>query len=123
MIIEAMICCGRTEAEIAAAEVEARNRLAFYGSTPSYRPVLEAEGWEDLQPELNRLSKEGQWAQMGNLIDDTMLRTLAVYGTPAECAAGIKERFGDVATRVALTMPQSDDGSLAAELLSLLRGS
>jgi alkanesulfonate monooxygenase SsuD/methylene tetrahydromethanopterin reductase-like flavin-dependent oxidoreductase (luciferase family) len=84
--------------------------------------VLEAEGWEDLQPELNRLSKEGKWAEMGDLIDDTMLRTLAVYGTPAECAAGIKERFAE-ATRVALTMPQADDGSLAAELLSCLRES
>lgn len=123
LIVEAMVCCGRDEEEMSAAEVEARNRLAFYGSTPSYRPVLEAEGWQDLQPELNRLSKEGRWAEMGDLIDDTMLRTLSVYGTPAECAAGIRDRFGDVATRVALTMPQSDDGTLAAELLTCLRES
>ena len=120
LILEAMICCGRDEAELAAAEVEARTRLAFYGSTPSYRPVLEAEGWEDLQPELNRLSKEGRWAEMGSLIDDTMLHTLAVCGTPAECAAGIKERFAE-ATRVALTMPQGADASLTAELLDLLK--
>lgn len=123
LILEAMVCCGRNEAELKAAEVEARARLAFYGSTPSYLPVLEAEGWEDLQPELNRLSKEGKWAEMGNLIDDTMLRTLSVYGTPAECAAGIKERFGDAATRVALTMPQGADPSLTEELLSLIRES
>jgi alkanesulfonate monooxygenase SsuD/methylene tetrahydromethanopterin reductase-like flavin-dependent oxidoreductase (luciferase family) len=59
---------------------------------------------------------------MGDLIDDTMLRTLAVYGTPAECAAGIKERFAE-ATRVALTMPQGSEATLTAELLSLLRES
>ncbi|HVY11909.1 MAG TPA: TIGR03617 family F420-dependent LLM class oxidoreductase [Mycobacteriales bacterium] len=122
LILEAMICCGRTEEEMTAAEADTRARLAFYGSTPSYRPVLEAEGWEDLQPELNRLSKEGRWAEMGDLIDDTMLRTLAVCGTPAECAAGVRERFAE-ATRVALTMPQGAGPDLTAELLSLLRES
>ena len=34
-----------------------RGLLAFYGSTPAYRPVLEVEGWGDIQPELNALSK------------------------------------------------------------------
>ena len=48
-------------------------------------------------------------------IDDTMLRTLTIYGTPAECAAGIHERFGGVASRVALTMSHSADASLTAE--------
>jgi probable F420-dependent oxidoreductase len=122
LILEAMVCCGRNDEEIAAAEADTRNRLAFYGSTPSYLPVLEAEGWADLQPELNRLSKLGQWKEMGGLIDDTMLRTLSVHGTPAECAVGIKERFGE-ATRVALTMPHGSDASLTAELLSRLRES
>jgi probable F420-dependent oxidoreductase len=120
LILEAMVCCGRDEREMAEAETDTRRRLAFYGSTPSYLPVLEAEGWEDLQPELNRMSKEGKWLEMGDLIDDTMLRTLAICGSPAECAAGVKERFGE-ATRIALTMPQSADASLTSELLSLLR--
>jgi probable F420-dependent oxidoreductase len=121
LIAEALVCCGRDEQEIAAAENATRMRLAFYGSTPSYRPVLEAEGWEDLQPELNRLSKLGEWAQMGALIDGTMLKTLAVHGTPRECAAQIAERFGDVATRLALTIPYAADPAVAAELLSELR--
>ena len=38
-----------------------RPRLAFYGSTPAYKVVLDAHGWGDLQPELNRLSKTGDW--------------------------------------------------------------
>ena len=37
-----------------------RGLLAFYGSTPAYRPVLDVEGWGDLQPELNALSKTGR---------------------------------------------------------------
>jgi probable F420-dependent oxidoreductase len=121
LVIEAMVCCGRDEQEMAAAEADTRTRLAFYGSTPSYRPVLEAEGWEDLQPELNRLSKLGQWEEMGTLIDDTMLRTLAVHGTPEECAAQIRDRFGDAATRVALTVPTAADAAMVAELLDALR--
>ena len=40
-------------------------QIAFYGSTPAYRKVLELHGWGDLQDELNRLSKEGRWAEMG----------------------------------------------------------
>ena len=55
---------------------------SFYASTPAYRPVLEVEGWEDLQPELNRLSKSGRWEEMPALIDDTMLGALAAVGSP-----------------------------------------
>ena len=61
--------------------------LSFYGSTPSYRPVLDVEGWGDLQTELNAMSKRGEWREMSGLIDDTMVRTIAVVGTPDECAA------------------------------------
>ena len=64
--------------------------LAFYGSTPAYRPVLDVHGWGDLQPELNALSKQGRWQEMGTLIDDDVLHTIAACGTPAEVAAHIR---------------------------------
>jgi alkanesulfonate monooxygenase SsuD/methylene tetrahydromethanopterin reductase-like flavin-dependent oxidoreductase (luciferase family) len=57
--------------------------------------VLDAEGWGDLQPKLNALSKRGEWTTMTGLIDDEMLRTLAVWGTPDEVAAEIVARYGD----------------------------
>ena len=60
----------------------AAGSLSFYASTPAYRPVLEVEGWEDLQPELNALSKAGRWDEMPGRIDDTMLATLAAVGSP-----------------------------------------
>lgn len=93
---QAIVAMGRTEAEVAAARAGVRALLAFYGSTPAYRPVLEVEDWAELQPELNRLSKTGDVAAMTALVDDTMLTTLAVAGTPEECAAEIHRRFGDV---------------------------
>jgi probable F420-dependent oxidoreductase len=121
LIVEAMICCGRDEAEIEAAEIEARNRLAFYGSTPSYRPVLEVEGWGDLQPELNVLSKQGRWAEMSGLIDDTMLSTLAVRGTPNDCAQQALDRFGSVASRLSVNQSHAVAPETTAELLEALR--
>ncbi len=93
---QAIVAMGRTDAEITAARTGVRGLLAFYGSTPAYRPVLDVEGWGELQPELNRLSKTGDLAAMFALVDDTMLETIAVAGTPEECAAEIRRRFGDV---------------------------
>ena len=59
-----------------------RQQIAFYGSTPAYRPVLELHGWGGLQDELNTLSKQGKWVEMGTLIDDEILNTFAVVGEP-----------------------------------------
>ena len=69
-----------------------RRLLAFYGSTPAYRPVLDIHGWGDLQPELHALSKQGRWAEMGGLITDEVLHTIAACGTPAQIAAHIRAR-------------------------------
>ncbi|WP_028636545.1 TIGR03617 family F420-dependent LLM class oxidoreductase [Nocardioides sp. URHA0032] len=118
---QAIVAMGRTEEELAAASTGVRGLLAFYGSTPAYRPVLDVEGWAEVQPELNRLSKEGDWESMLGLVTDEMLTTLAVRGTPEECAAEIEHRFGDVAERVCAYFPGYDApldqvGDLAAAL-------
>jgi probable F420-dependent oxidoreductase len=118
---QAIVAMGRTEEELAAASTGVRGLLAFYGSTPAYRPVLDVEGWAEVQPELNRLSKEGDWESMLGLVTDEMLTTLAVRGTPEECAAQIERRFGDVAERVCAYFPGYDApldqvGDLAAAL-------
>jgi probable F420-dependent oxidoreductase len=105
---QAIVAMGRTPAEQEHALRGARMLLAFYGSTPAYRPVLEVEGWADLQPELNALSKTGHVEAMLDLVDEPMARTLAVVGTPEECAAEIRHRFGDVADRVCAYVPGYD---------------
>ncbi|GAA3828609.1 TIGR03617 family F420-dependent LLM class oxidoreductase [Nocardioides panacisoli] len=119
---QAIVAMGRTDAELAQAAVGVRALLAFYGSTPAYRPVLEVEGWEDVQPELNRLSKVGDVAAMIELVTDDMLSTLAVVGTPEECAAEVLRRFGDVAPRVCCYFPGSEPAAEhVAALASALR--
>lgn len=120
IVSEVIVACGRNDTEHAAAQAGARSLLAFYGSTPSYRPVLEVEGWSDLQPELNTLSKQGRWAEMAQAIDDTMLATLAVVGSPKECAREILDRYGDVATRLAFYQPYAADPTTTGELLDAL---
>jgi probable F420-dependent oxidoreductase len=82
-----------------------RRLLAFYGSTPAYKPVLDIHGWGDLQPELHALSKQGRWQDMGGLIDDEVLHTIAACGTPAEIAEHIRKRVAGVADTVCLYQP------------------
>ncbi|CAN5416235.1 LLM class F420-dependent oxidoreductase [soil metagenome] len=91
-----------------------RMLLAFYGSTPAYRPVLDAHGWGDLQPELNSMSKQGRWQEMATLIDDEMLHTIAACGTPGEVAAHIRDRVDGVSDRICLYQP----GPIAAQALA-----
>ncbi len=122
VICEAIVATGHRDQELEAARDGVRSLLAFYGSTPSYRPVLEVEGWQDLQPELNALSKRGQWAEMGRLIDDEMVETLAVVGTPQECADQIVERFCPAARRVCCYFPGYPVGDVAiAELTAAVK--
>ncbi|WP_405488031.1 TIGR03617 family F420-dependent LLM class oxidoreductase [Nocardia sp. NBC_00511] len=115
IIVEAIVAMGDTDQELETARRAVRNLLAFYGSTPSYLPVLEVEGWADLQPELNLLSKQNRWREMAGLIDDSMVDALTVSGSPARCAAQIRQRFGDNASRVCCYFPgyQVTDAAIA----------
>jgi probable F420-dependent oxidoreductase len=99
-----------------------RQLLAFYGSTPAYRPVLEVHGWGDLQPELHALSKQGRWQEMGGLIDDDVLHTIAACGTPADVAAHIRDRVAGVSDRICLYQPGPIAVDALAEIVDALNG-
>ncbi|NIH94942.1 putative F420-dependent oxidoreductase [Mycolicibacterium fluoranthenivorans] len=98
-----------------------RQLLAFYGSTPAYRPVLDVHGWGDLQPELNALSKQGRWAEMGALIDDDVLHTIAACGTPAEVAAHIRDRVAGISDRICIYQPGPIAVDSLAQIVDALR--
>ena len=108
IILEVICAVGRTPEEIDAAKRGVSMLLSFYGSTPSYKPVLDVEGWGALQPELNARSKQGDWVGMSELITDEMLHTISVAGTPKEVAAEIVRRYGHEADRVCLYFPGYD---------------
>jgi probable F420-dependent oxidoreductase len=103
-----MIATGRTEEELARALASTRQQIAFYGSTPAYRGVLELHGWAGLADELNELSRssrEDKWAAMGGLVGDDVLNAFAVVAEPSAVAAEIRRRFGGLVDRVSFYAP------------------
>ena len=91
-----------------------RFNLAFYGSTPAYRVVLDHHGLGDLQPRLREVTRSGDWATLGDLVDDEVADLLAVRGTPAAVAARLCEEYGGHADRLSLTVTTSTNEALAA---------
>jgi probable F420-dependent oxidoreductase len=116
----AFTCVGRTDEELEAAVRGAKQQLAFYGSTPAYRAVLEHHGWGDLQPELTRLSKEGKWEEMGEIIPDEVLREFAAVGDVTTVAQQLRERWGPSVNRLSFYVPYASDGALRRDLLAAL---
>jgi probable F420-dependent oxidoreductase len=112
------IVMGEDQAEIDAAKRETKERIAFYASTPAYRSVLELHGWGELQPELNALSKAGEWVAMGERITDDMVDAFAVTGTPEEIPKLILARYGDIVDRVLFYAPYKSDPERWARILA-----
>ena len=106
----------------AEAERAVRRQIAFYGSTPSYRAVLEQHGWGELADRLHALSRTGSWEEMTEEISDDVLDAFAVSGTPAEVAAGLSARFGGAVDRISLYTPYAVDPALTGEVSARLRG-
>jgi probable F420-dependent oxidoreductase len=94
------VVTGKDEAQMAKAAEGVKGQIAFYGSTPAYRKVLELHGWGDMQDELKRMSKEGRWQEMGELVDDEVLEAFAVVAPVDEVASALKARWGDVLARL-----------------------
>jgi probable F420-dependent oxidoreductase len=110
-----------SEEEIAAGVEFVRMQIGFYGSTPAYRPVLDVHGWGELQDELKAMTKRGEWDQLAGAIDDEVLQTFAVIGTPEEAAEEVLRRYGDTATRIALPVPDDAGAERWAGVFDTLR--
>ena len=115
------VVTGNDDAQIERAAAATRQQIAFYGSTPAYRGVLEIHGWGGLQDELNTLSKQGEWEQMGTLIDDEILNTFAVVGEPEAIAPELSQRYGDVIQRLSFYAPYASDPDRWSAVMAALR--
>ncbi|WP_433294904.1 LLM class F420-dependent oxidoreductase [Pseudonocardia sp. CA-142604] len=119
-----LVVSGRNEEEIAAATRGVKEQIAFYGSTPSYRKVLDLHGWGELGVELNRLSRgtdDARWRQMGELIDDDVLNAFAVVAEPDQLGPAILERFGDIVDRFTFYAPYQHADDLFVPAIEKLR--
>jgi len=113
-----LIASGSTDEELTRAVSAVRRQIAFYGSTPAYRHVLELHGWHDLHTELHRLSKAGDWTTMTGLIDDEVLNTFAAVGEPTEAGAEVVTRFAGLVDRFTLLTPYPLGDEAAAAIVA-----
>lgn len=98
-----------------------RGQIGFYGSTPAYRPVLELHGWGGLQDELNGMTRQEMWGRLADVIPAEVLETFAVVGTPEQVVDELRRRYGDVAQRITLRLPDDLDPERRRALLQTLR--
>ena len=119
--VSVMTGIGATEETHKLAVKACRDQVAFYGSTPNYKAVLETHGLGHLSEELNKLSKQGKWMEMGDAIDDETLRTFAVVEeSPEALAREIKHRYRNIGQRIAPVL-YSGELDLADSVLKALK--
>lgn len=117
--LPAFVAVGSGEEELTAACDRARRQIAFYASTPAYRPVLDLHGWGGLGQRLHTLSRSGNWDEMAAAIDDEVLTTFAAVGSPDEVAAQLRRRYGDLIDR--LGFATQDGEPVPAALVAAIR--
>ena len=83
----------------------ARAQIAFYASTPSYRPVMDLHGWTDVAETLSNHVKKGEWAEIPMLITDEMLSEFCLDTEEDKLADELKKRYDGIADRVTLYTP------------------
>ena len=113
------VVTGRDEQEMEQARTATRQQIAFYGSTPAYKPVLDSIGAGELQGELNTMSKQGRWQEMGALVTDDMLDAFAIVEEPANIARAFRARYGDVVDRTSAAyggLPRDARAEIVREL-------
>lgn len=104
-----MIAAGDTEEELATAKFVIKSQMAFYASTPAYKVVLDCHGLGELQPELQRMTRENRWQEMNDLIPDALFDAIAISGHTSEIAQKIMARCAPFADRVSLVTPYEAD--------------
>lgn len=98
------VITGTTDEEWERTKAEAKQRIAFYGSTRTYHDVFENHGFDDIGMELHELSKEGEWQEMAALIDDDVLDAFAIRADPEDLVDAVEEKYGGIADRVSLPL-------------------
>jgi probable F420-dependent oxidoreductase len=98
-----------------------RKRVAFYGSTRSYLPILSLHGLEDLGLKLHAMSVAGRWAEMAAEVSDDVVRIFAACGTYDEIAQAIETRYGGLADSVEVNFPADTPAGLQRELVADIR--
>jgi len=114
-IVATMFCAaGDTDEEVDKARTALRRQISFYGSTPAYKGVFELHGWNDLQPRLNRLSKEGKWDEMAESLSEEVVDAFVISGTPEKVVDQLKTVFAGKIDRTTFGFGVKDPDRLKA---------
>ena len=107
---------------IGGAADDVRMQIAFYGSTPTYRPVFEVHGWDGLQEKLHGLMGRGDFAGMAAAIDDDVLAEFAVLADDWDDAwRQIRVRYDGILDRVGVYGLRSASDASAKEIADAFR--
>jgi probable F420-dependent oxidoreductase len=117
-----IIVTGRDEAELDRSREGVREQLAFYGTTPAYRPVLDLHDRGHLHEELKARAQRDEWREMAELIDDEFLEEVAVVGEPDSIAAALEVRLDGISDHVSLVNNRVPDPGHFAEVVTALKG-
>ena len=118
---QVLIASGRDAAEFESARTAVRAQIAFYGSTPAYRGVLDSVGRGALHPELHALSRSGDWRAMAARVDDEVLESIAVCAPPDALGERLLQRYGGFADRLSLVAPWQPDAGAWTEVMRALQ--
>ena len=112
VITGSMFATGRTDVDVASSRDHQRAVLGFLYSTPAYRRTLELYGWSELGERLQRMTRDGEWGQLPDLITDEVLDAIVPRATWADLPAVVDDWFGGLVDGVVLPVPgdPADDG-------------
>lgn len=96
------IATGPDDAAVAAAREAARKRIAFYGSTRVYRPVLEHHGWGELGARLVQMVARGEWEALAGAVSDEVLDRFCVAAPYGTIAGRVEARLGGLVDWISL---------------------
>lgn len=115
------IATGRDADEVAQQIEWCRYRIAFYGSTRSYSPVLTLHGWDELAAKLHEMSKRGQWNEMAKQVPDEVVHEFVAVAPYRELKGAVEKRFGGLVDSIAIGFTPDVSEGFAREIVADLR--
>jgi len=104
-----LVATAPDERELAVKVRDARARIAFYASTPTYVAAFEHVGLGDLAREAQQHSRAQRWEALPPLITDDILEQFVVVGTYDVIAQRLLDRYGRVVTHSEFSIPVRND--------------
>ena len=100
--IQPLVATGKNARELEIEKRAVKQQLAFYGSTPAYKSVLDSVGLGSLQEQLNVMSKQGRWQEMSELFKDEHVEHFAIVAEPQNIPSQLRMKFGEIVDRTSI---------------------